>query len=151
VVCSSFFFNLFSFNSMFICFLRNPFLHDQSDRNLEVAFEVAYIKPFDRSSLFFSWKKEERYHSSIKIHNAEVLKSSWHEKHVLPWVEFNTELTRPEWFLPVESMGARIVRPYSGFAICRFSHHTWYSFISSGWNQFSRANRFSTFGTIICD
>ena len=36
---------LFSFNSMFASFLRISFLHDQRDRNPEVSFEVASIKP----------------------------------------------------------------------------------------------------------
>ena len=36
---------LFSFKSMFASFLRISFLHDQRDRNPEVSFEVANIKP----------------------------------------------------------------------------------------------------------
>lgn len=39
-----------SFNSMFVSFLSS-FLHDQSDRNSEMAFEVANIKPCVWSNL----------------------------------------------------------------------------------------------------
>lgn len=46
VICGSFFLKTqFPFNSLFVTFLRNSLLHDQSERNLEVAFEVANVKP----------------------------------------------------------------------------------------------------------
>lgn len=104
---------------MFVSFLRNSFLHDQSDRNLEVAFEVASIKPFDRSSLFASRTGRSDITHPSKFTTQECRNPVGVENISCPELNLTLNSPRLDDSPSGTHLGQENMNP-NGFAVCRF-------------------------------